>query len=245
MSRLDRAPRLHVEAALAPGTGVDLTPDQAHYLVAVMRLKTGDPVRLFNGRDGEWLADIAETGKRRCRVDCREQLRPQTALPDIHYLFSPLKHARIDYVAQKATEMGASRLQPVITERTITSRVKLERLRANAVEAAEQCNMLSVPEIAEPASLERVLSGWQDGRRLIYCDEAAPLADPLAALAAVPRGPLAVLIGPEGGFTEAEQHRLRALDFIVPLSLGPRVMRADTAAVAALAIVQATLGDWR
>ncbi len=239
-----RAPRLHVDASLAAGASIDLPPDQAHYLVAVMRLKTGATARLFNGHDGEWLATVEETGKRRCRLACVEALRPQTGLPDIHYLFAPLKHARIDYVAQKATEMGASVLQPVLTGRTVAQRVKTERLRANAVEAAEQCNLLAIPEIRDPAPLDRLLDGWDTERRLIYCDEAAPLASPLDALRAVPKGPLALLIGPEGGFTEAEQRRLRALDHVTAISLGPRVMRADTAAVAALAVVQATLGDW-
>jgi 16S rRNA (uracil1498-N3)-methyltransferase len=171
--------------------------------------------------------------------------RAQTAGPDIHYLFAPLKHARLDYMVQKATEMGASKLQPVLTRRTVAARVNGERLRANAIEAAEQCGILNVPEVAAPERLEALLHNWDERRALVFCDEAAEVANPLAALNRLEGRPLAVLVGPEGGFEASEQAGLRAKPFTVPISLGPRIMRADTAAVAALALINAAIGDWR
>ncbi|WP_342643031.1 16S rRNA (uracil(1498)-N(3))-methyltransferase [Rhodoligotrophos ferricapiens] len=246
---LRRLPRLYVGASLHPGASIEPSPDQVHYLASVMRLAVGDGVRLFNGRDGEWRAAIIEIGRKRARLETRDQLRAQTDLPNIHYLFAPLKHARIDYVAQKATELGAARLVPVLTAHTIARRVNLERLRANAIEAAEQCNLLSVPEIDAPVELDSLLDHWEGSRRLIYCDESAPSANPLPQLRDLAEKnrdtPLAVLVGPEGGFSPAEQQRLRALPGVIPISLGPRVMRADTAAIAALTLVQATCGDWQ
>ena len=173
------------------------------------------------------------------------QTRPQQAATDLHYLFAPLKHARLDYMVQKATEMGAARLAPVLTKRTVPSRVNLDRMRANAIEAAEQCGILTIPEVAEPRRLEAVLSDWDAGRTLIFCDEGAASTDPISALASVATRAIAVLIGPEGGFTDSERDMLLAKSFVVPISLGPRIMRADTAAVAALALVNAALGDWR
>ena len=240
-----KSPRLHVAGDLGIGLGVALEGPQSHYLRNVMRLKPGASVRLFNGRDGEWLAEIEALGNKSGAAACREQTRAQDVPPDVHYLFAPLKHARLDYMAQKATEMGASVLQPVRTRHTVVSRVKHERLVANAIEAAEQCNLLSVPEIRGMAGLDALLGGWEQGRRLIYCDEAAEMASPLDALKALEPGPLAVLIGPEGGFSEDERNRLRAHPGVAAISLGPRIMRADTAAVAALALVQAVLGDWQ
>jgi 16S rRNA (uracil1498-N3)-methyltransferase len=177
-------------------------------------------------------------------VVCDERSVEPSQPPDLDYLFAPLKHARLDYMAQKATEMGVRRLRPVFTAHTVAGRVNVERLKANAVEAAEQCNLVSVPEVLPPEPLDDVLARWEPQRRLIFCDEAAPIADPLAALQGVPPGPLALLIGPEGGFSEAEAEALRKLPFVTAISLGPRVMRADTAAVAALALVQAVRGDW-
>ncbi len=218
--------------------------DQAHYVQAVMRLKAGDALRLFNGRDGEWLATISSTGKRSVEAVCGERLADAVPPPDIDYLFAPLKAARLDFIAQKATEMGARRLRPVITARTIVPRIKPERLRANAIEAAEQCNLVWVPEVLPEEPLERVLDNWDIGRRLVFCDEAGDGKAPLDVLKAMAPGPLAVLVGPEGGFTPQERSRLLALSFVVPVGLGPRIMRADTAAVAILALVQATLGDW-
>jgi 16S rRNA (uracil1498-N3)-methyltransferase len=244
MPNLARIPRLYVDAPLSAGTSVALTRQQAHYVANVMRLKPGDALRLFNGRDGEYLCTIETAGKRDGAVTCTEQTARHRQPPDLDYLFAPLKHARLDYMAQKATEMGVRRLRPVFTTRTVASRVNLDRLKANTIEAAEQCNMVSVPEVLPPEPLDTVLAQWDPGRRLIVCDETAPIADPLAALKALPPGPLALLIGPEGGFSEAEAEALRALGFVTAISLGPRVMRADTAAVAALALVQAVHGDW-
>ncbi|WP_275406465.1 16S rRNA (uracil(1498)-N(3))-methyltransferase [Rhodoligotrophos defluvii] len=247
---LRRSPRLYVDAPLAAGAMVELLADQVHYLASVLRLGSGDSVRLFNGRDGEWLSAVAELSRKRGKLEARRQLRRQEGLPDIHYLFAPLKHARLDYMAQKATELGAARLAPVLTAHTVARRVNLDRLRANAVEAAEQCNLLAVPEVVEPQDLSDVLDTWDSSRRLIYCDEAAPLGNSLAALQGLagpggPVPPLAVLVGPEGGFSAQEQQRLRAHPDVTAISLGPRVMRADTAAIAALTLVQAACGDWR
>jgi 16S rRNA (uracil1498-N3)-methyltransferase len=237
--------RLFVEAPLAAGAALACSPDQANYLVNVLRLKAGAEILLFNGRDGEWRARLADVGKRRCTLDCVAQARPQQDGPDVHYLFAPLKHARLDYMVQKATELGVAHLQPVLTRRTVPQRVNLERMRANAIEAAEQCGMLRVPTIGEPLKLEALLPAWNPQRKLIFCDEGAEVTSPLAALARIAPGPLAVLIGPEGGFEAAERALLRRHPHALAISLGPRVMRADTAAVAALALVNAALGDWR
>ncbi|NJM34457.1 MAG: 16S rRNA (uracil(1498)-N(3))-methyltransferase [Rhodomicrobium sp.] len=237
--------RLFVDAPLQPGAALDCTQQQANYLGNVMRLRIGDAVLVFNGRDGEWLAEIMGLKRGACSLTVREQVRAQSGGPDVHYLFAPLKMARLDYMVQKAAEMGVSALRPVITRRTIAERVKIERMRANAIEAAEQCGVLRVPEIAEPQKFEAVLRDWPASRALIFADEAAPIVSPLEALAQVPHGPAALLIGPEGGFDENERAMLRALPFVHAISLGPRIMRADTAAVAALALINAALGDWR
>ena len=237
------APRLYLDAALAPDGEIALSPEQSNYLRNVLRLGAGDAVLVFNGRDGEWRADISEAGKKKTVLTARQQVRPQTPSGDLWYLFAPLKLARLDYMVQKAVEMGASRLQPVMTHRTQASRVNTERMQANAVEAAEQCGVLSLPEVTEPLPLGKLLDAWPEGRRLIFCDESAETSDCLADLGKLPRGPLAVLIGPEGGFDEAERSRLLKLPFVTAISLGPRILRADTAAVAALALVQAVLGD--
>lgn len=238
--------RLFVAAPLAPGASVALDKAQGHYVANVLRLKAGAELLAFNGMDGEWLVRVAAEGRRDVSLTCVERTRPQGRPGDIHYLFAPLKSARLDYMAQKATEMGASRLVPVLTRRTQVSRVNLDRLRANAVEAAEQCGLLWVPEIAAEEKLEAAIGRLEPGRILVFCDEDAPLADPVAALSSLPAGsPLAVLIGPEGGFDEAERRMLAGRAHILRLSLGPRIMRADTAAVAALALVQAVAGDWR
>ena len=239
------SPRLFVETDLATGRAVDLSREQANYLLNVLRLREGDRVLVFNGRDGEWRAQIAGTGRRSSRLELLEQTRPQADGPDIHYLFAPLKRARLDYMVQKATELGVAALRPVLTHRTIAERVKLERMRANVIEAAEQCGILRVPAVLEPERLERVLAEWHPARRLIFCDEGSELADPVAILQRLAAGPLAVLIGPEGGFAEEERALLTARPFVTRLGLGPRILRADTAAVAALALVNAVLGDWR
>ena len=240
-----RAPRVYVEADLAAGRTVACTREQTNYLRNVLRLGAGASVLVFNGRDGEWQAQLGLDGRRDASLSLVRQTRPQRAGPDLHYLFAPLKHARLDYMVQKATEMGAARLAPVLTQRTVPGRVNLDRMRANAIEAAEQCGILAIPDVAEPRRLDAVLSDWEAGRTLIFCDESAAIQDPIAALATVATGAVAVLIGPEGGFAPAERAMLLSKPFVVPISLGPRIMRADTAAVAAFALVNAVLGDWR
>ncbi len=239
------APRLHVDAPLVAGARVALDDAQANYVVNVMRLGAGDSILVFNGRDGEWLAAVEPVKKRGCVLHVGEQAREQTAPQDLDYLFAPLKRSRLDYMVQKAAELGAARLRPVLTRRTIAERVNLERMRANAIEAAEQCGILSVPGVLEPEKLENVLARWDASRRLIVCDEDAEVASPLDALRDIQPGPLAVLIGPEGGFAPEEREALAAKPFVTRISLGPRIMRADTAAVAALALVNAVLGDWK
>jgi 16S rRNA (uracil1498-N3)-methyltransferase len=243
-----KLPRLFVTAPLSARAEIELAAPQAHYLLNVLRLKGGDEALVFNGQHGEWRAEVKPRGRKGCGLVPAAQTRPQSEGPDLHYLFAPLKRSRLDYMAQKATEMGASLLQPVITRRTTPERVNIERLRANAVEAAEQCGILGVPEVRAPAKLADVLATWNHDRLLIFADEQAAIASPLETLAAGglhgPR-PLAVLIGPEGGFDPEERAALLAHPFVLPISLGPRVMRADTAAVACLALVNAVLGDWR
>ena len=252
MARYDfRTPRLFVDAALAGGGEVPLEREQANYLVNVLRLKPGADVLIFNGREGEWRAQLAASGKKGAELGILERTREQTAAPDLHYLFAPLKHARLDYMVQKAVEMGASRLLPILTRHTQAERVNLARMRANAIEAAEQCGILDIAEIAEPVKFDAFVRGWAADRVLIFCDEDAEVKDPVAALSAGRGGgiagplPVSVLIGPEGGFAEDERAALLTLPNVIRLALGPRILRADTAAVAALALVQAVLGDWR
>jgi 16S rRNA (uracil1498-N3)-methyltransferase len=236
--------RLYVEAPLGEGARVEASEAQTHYLLHVMRAKAGNRVSLFNGRDGEWLAHIAEITKRGCRLVCERQTRAQTATPDLWLCFAPIKKTPSDYLAQKATELGVRVLQPVMTRRTIVSRVNLERLRANAVEAAEQSDRLTVPEAREPVSLERLLANWPSERRLLFCDEAGE-APPIAETLRGATDAWAVLTGPEGGFDPAERQAIRASGAVIAVSLGPRILRADTAALAALAVWQAVAGDWR
>lgn len=238
------AERLFVDAPLAEGARHVATPEQANYLLNVLRLGEGDAILVFNGRDGEWRARLVDVTRRGCTLVAEAVVRLQQGGPDLHYLFAPLKRARLDYMVQKATEMGVARLVPVITRHTIAERVNLERMRANVIEAAEQCGILRVPDVDEPKKLAAVLDGWDVSRTLIYCDETAEVASPLDALAAVRSGPFAVLVGPEGGFAAEERALLAAKPFARAISLGPRIMRADTAAVAALALVNAALGDW-
>jgi len=246
MSRYDfRSPRLYFDAPLREGAVVELDKPQAHYLTNVMRLGAGHRVLVFNGRDGEWSATLAGE-KRKVSLEVGAKMRDQTAPADVHYLFAPLKTARLDYMVQKAVEMGACLLQPVLTRHGQISRVNAERMRANAIEAAEQCGILSLPEIADPVALTRILAAHDAARYLVFCDEDADVANPVAALEGVPQcAPLSVLIGPEGGFADEERAALLKLPNVVRLSLGPRILRADTAAVAALAVVQAAIGDWR
>jgi 16S rRNA (uracil1498-N3)-methyltransferase len=247
MPELDfRAPRLFVEAPLHAGRTIGLDRNQSNYLGNVLRLAAGDMVLVFNGRDGEWRAEIGGR-KRADTLAITAQSRAQDHLPDLAYVFAPLKHARLDYVVQKAVEMGCARLMPVLTRFTQVSRINGERMRANVIEAAEQCGIISLAEVAEPVTLERFLASRDTARLLVFCDEAAEVADPVQALqaAAATKTGIDVLIGPEGGFAEEERALLVRQPTIVRLALGPRILRADTAAIAALALVQAALGDWR
>lgn len=237
--------RLYVDGPLTAGRELGCSRAQANYVRNVMRLGEGDEILVFDGKSGEWRAGVRPQGRGACTLQVLEQTRPQEDGPDIHYLFAPLKRARLDYMVQKATEMGVAVLQPVTTRRTDVKRVKLERMRANAIEAAEQCGVLRIPEVREPEPLEKMLDGWEPERRLVYCDEEASVTSPIKALKGLESGMLAVLIGPEGGFEESEREKLRRHSFVTPVSLGPRIMRADTAAVAALALVNSVLGDWR
>ena len=240
-----RMQRLFVPQPMVPGGAVDPDPQQAHYLLNVLRLKPGSQLLVFNGMDGEWLAETAEVSRKEIRLSLMMQVRPQPAPSDLLYCFAPLKQGRLDYMVQKAVEMGAGRLQPVITQHTQMSTIGVERIRANAIEAAEQCGILAIPEIAEPVKLDRLIWEWEHGRRLIFCDEGADSNNPAPALAAIEEHRLGLLIGPEGGFSDEERRMLRALPYVTPIPLGPRILRADTAAVAALAVIQATIGDWR
>ncbi len=250
------APRLFVDGSLSAGARIALDRGQANYLLNVLRLRSGESVLVFNGRDGEWRAEVEPEGRKSAALVAREQVRAQEAGPDLLYLFAPLKHARLDYMVQKAVEMGAGALRPVFTRRTQSQRVNLERMRANAIEAAEQCGILTIPAILDEAPLPEALRALEPDRLLIFCDEEAPLANPVEALAAPGtakltaelgnnQAKLAVVVGPEGGFTDEERALVAAHSPCVRVSLGPRILRADTAAVAALAIVQAVLGDWR
>ena len=246
MPELDfRAPRLFIDAPLKAGGSVALERNQSNYLGNVLRLEAGDTILVFNGRDGEWRAQIAGR-KRPDQLTVIDQTRQQERLPDIAYVFAPLKHARLDYMVQKAVEMGASKLQPVVTRHTQVSRVNSERMRANVIEAAEQCGITGLAEVAEPVPLDRFLSQREPTRLLVFCDETAEVKDPMLALRNGPAasGGIDVLIGPEGGFAEEERALLLRQPQILRLALGPRILRADTAGVAALALVQAALGDW-
>ena len=227
---------------MAPGQPLTLDRDQANYLFAVMRLGPGDGVGVFNGRDGEWRARVSEAGKRGGTLVAEVQTRPAQPPPDLWLLFAPLKKARTDFTVEKAVELGVARILPVQTDFTNADRIRQDRLQAHAVEAAEQCGATHVPPVEDLRPLSRLLADWPAGRRLVWCDETAlGAASPLAGL---PRGPWAVLIGPEGGFSPAEQARLRGLPYVHAVSLGPRILRAETAAVAALTLWQAALGDW-
>lgn len=241
--------RLYVDHPLAQGQTVPLSRDQAHYLFGVMRLGEGAPVLLFNGRDGEWRAEVAEAGKKGGTLSCAERTRPLQPLPDLWLMFAPIKKARTDFIVEKAAEMGAARIVPVQTEFTNSERIRQDRLQAHAVEAAEQCGATTVAEVADLIRLDRLLGDWPAERRLMFCDETlaagaaeGPIPFPGSAGGA---GPWAILIGPEGGFSEAERRRLAALPQAVPAALGPRILRADTAAVAALTLWQLTCGEWR
>jgi 16S rRNA (uracil1498-N3)-methyltransferase len=237
--------RLYVEGALGAGLRVEAVEGQAHYLIHVMRAKLGDLLSLFNGRDGEWRARIVEVRKRACVLECEAMTAPQSVAPDVWLVFAPIKKTPADYVVQKATELGARVLQPVLTRRTIARRVNLERMRANAVEAAEQSGRTDIPELRELAEFKHLLAAWPAERKILFCDEAGDAPAIARALRDAAPGPWAIFTGPEGGFDPAERDALRACPFVVPVSLGERILRADTAALAALAIWQALVGERR
>jgi 16S rRNA (uracil1498-N3)-methyltransferase len=235
--------RLFVTDPLAPAAQVAPSPDQARYLTTVMRLSVGDEVALFNGRDGEWRARVAEVSKRGCSLESMEQTRPQAFGPDLDLIVALVKRARLETIVEKAAELGARRVQLAVTRRTNADHTNVGRLQAIATEAAEQTGRLDVPQVLEPVKLDKLLDGWSPERRLMFCDEggdARPVLDVAAA-----GGPWAILIGPEGGFAPEERERLHAAPFVTPVSLGPRILRADTAAISALTLWQAKLGDWR
>lgn len=234
--------RLYVDQPLGAGQAVRLSSDQAHYLVGVMRLAAGAVILLFNGRDGEWRASLAEAGKRGAIAVCEAETHPQSLPPDLWLVFAPIKKARTDFIVEKAVELGVRRILPVQTRHTNSERIRQDRLQAHAVEAAEQCRATFVPEVAELAPLDRLLRQWPEGRCLYWCDEAA-IGQPAEITG--PAGPAAILIGPEGGFSADEAAKLRGMPNVAPLSLGPRILRADTAAVAAITLWQARHGDWR
>ncbi|MCB8820403.1 16S rRNA (uracil(1498)-N(3))-methyltransferase [Microvirga rosea] len=244
------APRLFVDAPLSEGARISLDRAQANYLLNVLRLKAEDPVLVFNGRDGEWKAELAVEGRKAADLVCVLRTREQTAPLDLIYAFAPLKHARLDYMVQKAVEMGAGALQPLLTRRTQATRVNLDRMRSNAIEAAEQCGILGLPDVRDEMNFDKFVNGLEKDRVVVFCDEDAPVANPVEALskAREARGNNAakfvVIVGPEGGFVEQERALVAAHERCIRVSLGPRILRADTAAVAALALVQSVLGDW-
>ena len=235
--------RLHLDHPLGAGQPLPLTADQAHYLFGVMRLAPGDALLVFNGRQGEWRATVTAAGKRGGELTPEVQTAPQMDPPDLWLMFAPIKKARTDFIVEKATELGAARILPVQTDYTNAERIRQDRLQAHALEAAEQCGGTYVPEVADLMPLARLLDGWDDARRILWADESR--LGPAQTLAGLPPGPWAVLIGPEGGFSPAERARLGAAPYVTPVSLGPRILRADTAACAALTLWQTALGDWK
>jgi 16S rRNA (uracil1498-N3)-methyltransferase len=243
---MDAKVRLYVDQPLGAGQAVAVGPEQANYLFSVMRLPVGAGVLLFNGRDGEWLARVQDAGKRRGALLCETQTAPQRTAPDLWLLFSPVKKERTNFIVEKAVELGVSRVMPVTTRFTSSDRWRQDKQLAHAIEAAEQCGATYVPDVADVQSLERVLAQWPDNRLLVWADEALATA-PAAGLSGVtpPGTPAAILVGPEGGFSDEEKTRLRGLPFVRSVSLGPRILRAETAAIAALVLWQVAAGDWR
>ena len=237
--------RLFVIHSISANVEIALDRGQSSYLINVLRMTPGAEVLIFNGIDGEWLANLVVNSLKSASLTPRQQTRPQPDPYSLAYLFAPLNQGRLDYMVQKAVEMGAGRLVPVITDYTQNAKINVDRMRVNAMEAAEQCGILSIPRCEEARKLDAVLDDWDNTRRIIFCDEGETSQNPLAALINIDDPPGGVLIGPEGGFSEKERELLRSLDFVTPIPLGPRVLRADTAAVAALAIVQAKIGDWK
>ncbi|MGD9478305.1 16S rRNA (uracil(1498)-N(3))-methyltransferase [Shinella sp. G-2] len=239
-----RMQRLFVGDALSAGVSFEASKDHFHYLANVLRMEDGEAVLLFNGRDGEWHATLSFPTRKRLFLTPVAETRPQPAPSDLHYLFAPLKVGRLDYLVQKAVEMGAGVLQPVMTRHVQGKISNLDRLEANAMEAAEQCGILAIPRVEAPRKLEDLLADWPRERRIIFCDEGHGSQNPLPVLQGIKERKLALLVGPEGGFSDEERALLRSLDFVTPIPLGPRILRADTAAVAALAVIQAAIGDW-
>ena len=237
--------RLYIPHDLAAGAELALDPGQSRYLTAVMRQALGDELLVFNGRDGEWRAAISAIGKRAVAIRALGLERPQVPAPDLDLIVALVKRGRLETIVEKAAELGARRVLLAATERTNADRARIDRLSVIAMEAAEQTGRLDVPEVREPEKLARLIAGWEPGRKLLFCDEAGDAAPILGALAGEPTGPWAILIGPEGGFSPGERAMLRALAYAIPVSLGPRVLRADTAAISALTIWQAAIGDWR
>jgi 16S rRNA (uracil1498-N3)-methyltransferase len=237
--------RLFVNAPLGAGICVEADAAQFNYLANVLRLGEGKRILVFNGCDGEWEVALRFAGKKKLSLVCETQERAQTPLPDLVFLFAPLKVGRLDYLVQKAVEMGAGLIQPVITQFTQNHRFSAEKQQVNALEAAEQCGIMAAPQVREAVTLKALLEGWDSSRRMIFCDEDHETQNPLGALGAVTERNLAVLVGPEGGFSDEERRLLHSLPFVTAIPLGPRILRADTAAVAALSVVQAVLGDWR
>lgn len=244
-SRDFRTPRLFLDAELTADREIALSREQANYVRNVLRLPAGAEVLVFNGRDGEWRGRLKDAGRRAVHLAIADQTHGQTPAGSLHYAFAPLKHARLDYMVQKAVELGAGQLTPVMTRHTQVTRVNVDRMRANAIEAAEQCGILSLPAVDEPLPFDAWLAALAADRVVVFCDEEAEIGDPVEVLKRAPEGPPTLLIGPEGGFEESERRSLLGRERVVRLSLGPRILRADTAAVAALALVQAVLGDWR
>lgn len=239
-----RMQRLFINAPLSTGAAVEANSEQFNYLANVLRMDEGAEILLFNGRDGEWKASLTFPTRKRILLTATEETRLQPAPSDLHYLFAPLKVGRMDYLVQKAVEMGAGFLQPVMTQHVQGKITNLDKLKANVVEAAEQCGILGIPEVAEPVKLFELLDQWPEDRRIVYCDEGDAGQNPLPLLSKIEEKKLALLVGPEGGFSEQERERLRSLDFVTAIPLGPRILRADTAAVAAMAVIQAAIGDW-
>lgn len=237
--------RLFIDQKMAAGRTISLSKDQVNYLANVLRMAAGEVVLVFNGRDGEWKARLDFPAKKKIDLVLEAQTRPQPPPSELKYCFAPLKTGRLDYMVQKAVEMGAGQMQPVLTQHTQMHRVNLDRLRANIVEAAEQCGILSIPELSEPVKFNDLIDGWDQNYQLIFCDEGNASNNPNDILAKLDDRKLALLIGPEGGFSEEERKCLHASAFVTAIPLGPRILRADTAAVAAMAIVQTLKGDWR
>lgn len=240
-----RMQRLYVEAGIAMATPLEATTEQFNYLVNVLRMTADAQVLIFDGRNGEWRARLIFPSRKKLLLEPVEQTRPQPDASDLHYLFAPLKTGRLDYLVQKAVEMGAGLLQPVMTQHVQGKITNIDRLQANVIEAAEQCGILSIPQVAAPKKLADVLENWPAERRIIFCDEGDEGQNPLPILSAITEKKLALLVGPEGGFSEEERQLLRSLPFVTAIPLGPRILRADTAAVAALTVIQAAIGDWR